>query len=208
MPPVNLPMIYLVRGKTFEWASHHTNMSVKWKTPYTQLLYSKTGVYRGIQFFLIFAPKQILWVLVRTASYMWVLVRTASLTCTHSMFWAKILEIHLKLSFFTDFKNRCIFHGHVCVMMVLTSSFSRYPQADYWINKLLGRQHQKDPQADYWINKLLGRQHQKDLTKCFANLWHLGSLTPNYFLRPPPGQGTLLKLWNVDWIMDKILGDP
>ena len=36
--------------------------------PYTPLLYSKTGVCRGIHIFLIFAPKHRLWVLVRTAS--------------------------------------------------------------------------------------------------------------------------------------------
>ena len=36
--------------------------------PYTPLLYSKTGVRRGIYYFLIFALKHILWVLVRTAS--------------------------------------------------------------------------------------------------------------------------------------------
>ena len=38
------------------------------KTPYTPLLYSKTGVYRGDHSFLIFALKHRLWVLVRTAS--------------------------------------------------------------------------------------------------------------------------------------------
>ena len=37
-------------------------------TPYAPLLYSKTGVCRGIPIFLIFAPKHRLWVLVRTAS--------------------------------------------------------------------------------------------------------------------------------------------
>ena len=37
-------------------------------TPYTPLLYSKTGVYRCIHYFLIFALKHKLWVLVRTAS--------------------------------------------------------------------------------------------------------------------------------------------
>ena len=36
--------------------------------PYTPLLYSKTGVYRDIHYFLIFAIKHMLWVLVRTAS--------------------------------------------------------------------------------------------------------------------------------------------
>ena len=38
------------------------------KTLYTPLVYSKTGVYRGIHYFLIFAPKHRLWILVRTAS--------------------------------------------------------------------------------------------------------------------------------------------
>ena len=49
--------------------------------PYTPLSYSKTGVYRGIHCFLIFALKQRLWILVRTAE------RTASvvLTCTHNL---------------------------------------------------------------------------------------------------------------------------
>ena len=36
--------------------------------PHTPILYSKTGVYRGVPIFLIFAPKHRLWVLVRTAS--------------------------------------------------------------------------------------------------------------------------------------------
>ena len=44
------------------------NMFVCFIPPYTTLLYSKTGVYRGIHYFLIFALKHILWVLVRTAS--------------------------------------------------------------------------------------------------------------------------------------------
>ena len=38
------------------------------ETPYIPLLYSKTGVYKGIHFFLTFALKHRLWVLVRTAS--------------------------------------------------------------------------------------------------------------------------------------------
>ena len=36
-------------------------------TPYTPLLYSKSGVYRGIHIFLIFALKHKLWVIVKTA---------------------------------------------------------------------------------------------------------------------------------------------
>ena len=43
-------------------------MSAKCKLPHTPLLYSKTGVYRGIPTFLIFDPKHRFWVLVRTAS--------------------------------------------------------------------------------------------------------------------------------------------
>ena len=37
-------------------------------TPYTPLLYSNLGVNRGLLYFLIFALKHRLWVLVRTAS--------------------------------------------------------------------------------------------------------------------------------------------
>ena len=44
---------------------HQDNMSVIFTPPYTPLLYSKTGVYRGIHYFLIFALKQRLWVLVQ-----------------------------------------------------------------------------------------------------------------------------------------------
>ena len=43
-------------------------MPVRVTPPYTPLLYSKTGVYKGIHFFLIFSLKHRLWVLVRTAS--------------------------------------------------------------------------------------------------------------------------------------------
>ena len=47
---------------------HQENMSVQCTPPHFPLLYSKTGVCRGIPIFLIFAPKHRLWVLVRTAS--------------------------------------------------------------------------------------------------------------------------------------------
>ena len=52
-------------------------MSVCFIPPYTPLSYSKTGVYRGMHYFLIFALKHILWVHVRTAS-----INEAVLTCT------------------------------------------------------------------------------------------------------------------------------
>ena len=47
---------------------HQDNTSMCFIPQYTPLLYSKTGVYRSIHYFLIFALKHILWVLVRTAS--------------------------------------------------------------------------------------------------------------------------------------------
>ena len=51
-------------------------MFVKCKPPQTPVLYSKTGVCRGILIFLIFAPKHRLWVLVRAE---------AVLTCTYNL---------------------------------------------------------------------------------------------------------------------------
>ena len=53
-------------------------MSVLCTPPYTPLLYSKTGVYRGICYFLIFALKHRLWVLV--------------LTCTHNLCFVQKYE--------------------------------------------------------------------------------------------------------------------
>ena len=53
---------------------HHDNMSMLCMPPYTPLLHSETGVYRGIPIFLIFDPKHALLVLVRTALAM----------CTHN----------------------------------------------------------------------------------------------------------------------------
>ena len=47
---------------------HWENMSVKCIPPLTPLLYRKTGVCRGIPNFLIFDPKHIVLILVRTAS--------------------------------------------------------------------------------------------------------------------------------------------
>ena len=65
---------YLKRGMTpygkveLQVGIHQENMSLKSIPPSTPLLYSKTGVYRGILIFLIFALKHRLWILVRTAS--------------------------------------------------------------------------------------------------------------------------------------------
>ena len=65
--------------------SHQDNMSVCFIPLYTPLLYSRTGVYRGIHYFLIFALKHILWVLVRTASMV--------LTCTTIYVLSKNMKI-------------------------------------------------------------------------------------------------------------------
>ena len=66
----------------------------------TQLLYSKTGVYRGIHYFLNFALKHRFWVLVRTAS-------------------SKNMKNITKIGIFTSVKNRCILHRHVCLIVHL-----------------------------------------------------------------------------------------
>ena len=48
--------------------SRPDNMDETVPHTYTPILYSKIGVYRGVPYFLIFAPKHGLWVLVRTTS--------------------------------------------------------------------------------------------------------------------------------------------
>ena len=76
--------------KCYNNLQHHENMSVYSTPPYTPLLYSEIKVYRGIHYFLIFALKHKLWVLVRTAS--------------------------VKITIFTAVKYCSILQGHVCVM--------------------------------------------------------------------------------------------
>ena len=56
-----------ISGRVFIMV-HQENMSMQCIPPYNPLLYSKTGIWRGIPVFRIFAPKHRLWVLVRTAS--------------------------------------------------------------------------------------------------------------------------------------------
>ena len=83
---------------------------------YMYLLYSKTGVYMGTHYFLIFALKQILWILVRTAS-----INETVLTCTNNICFEQKYENskknRLKIVIFTAVKNRCILHGRVLVMI-------------------------------------------------------------------------------------------
>ena len=58
-----LSAVYIVSG---DFEMHHVNLFVQCRPPYTGLLYSKTGVYRGIHFCLIFVLKHRSQVLVRT----------------------------------------------------------------------------------------------------------------------------------------------
>ena len=82
-------------------------MSVTCIPPQTPLLYSKTGVRRGIPIFLIFAPKHRLCVLIRTASpTIYVLGKNKK----------NIKIFLLKIFSFYNFKNPCILHGRVFVM--------------------------------------------------------------------------------------------
>ena len=89
-------------------------MSVCFIPPYTPLLYSKTGVYRGMNYFLIFALKHILWVLVRTASMRRFYRVPTIYVLSKNMQIVK--KIQLKNVIFTAMKNRCILHGRVFVM--------------------------------------------------------------------------------------------
>ena len=70
-------------------------------TPYTPLLYSETGVYRGIHYFLIFVLKHRLWV-----PTIYVLIKNMK----------KVKNIQTKIVIFTAVKNRCMLHGRVFVM--------------------------------------------------------------------------------------------
>ena len=82
--------------------------------PYIPLLYSKTGVYREIHYFLIFAPKHRFWVLVRIASVRRFLrVPTIFVLSKNKK---NVAIFSLKITIFTAFKNRCILHGRVFVM--------------------------------------------------------------------------------------------
>ena len=74
-------------------------MSVCFISPYTQLLYSKSGVNRGVHCFLIFALKHKLWVLIRTTS---LLVFTIYVVLSKNMKIVK--QNQLKIAFFTAVK--------------------------------------------------------------------------------------------------------
>ena len=91
-------------------------MSVLFIPPYTPFLYCKTGVYRGKHYFLNFALKHRLWVL----------VRTASLRCTHNLCFEQKYEnntiFYPKIIIFTAVKNSSKLHGRVIVMSQVIGS--------------------------------------------------------------------------------------
>ena len=80
--------------------------------PFGLLVYSKTGVFQGhTLFFLIFALKHRLWVLVRPAP-MWRFKRVHVPTIyVLSNNKKNITIFHLKMTIFTAVKNRSIFQG-------------------------------------------------------------------------------------------------
>ena len=83
--------MFQVEMKTLELATApqkefnlKTNIMITCPCNVHPLLYSKTGVYRGIHYFLIFALKHRLWVLAKTASV---------LTCTNNLCFEKNIKI-------------------------------------------------------------------------------------------------------------------
>ena len=92
--------------------------------PLTPHFYIGKLVYRGVHYFLIFALKHWLWVLVRTAS---VSKQTdqwgGSNVYPRSMFWAKIRKnitfFHLKIIIFTTVNCCSKLHGDVRVMLMM-----------------------------------------------------------------------------------------
>ena len=88
-------------------------MSVCFIPPYSPLLYSKTGVYKGITLFSYFCSKTYI---VGTRENR---LNEAVRTCTHNILSKNmkiVKKVPLKIVLFTAVKRRCILHGHVFVM--------------------------------------------------------------------------------------------
>ena len=90
---------------------HQDNMSVCLIPPYTPLLYSKTGVYRGLHYYLIFALKHILWVLVRATLMRRFLCVPSIYVLSKNM--KRVKKNKLKIVNFTAVKTRYMLHGPV-----------------------------------------------------------------------------------------------
>ena len=88
-------------GRVVECCIHHDSMSVKCRRTYTLLLYSK-GVYRGLQYFLIFALKHRSWASMRRFT-IYVLSKNKK----------NITIFHLKITILTAVNNRSILYDRV-----------------------------------------------------------------------------------------------
>ena len=64
--PISLSTLYMYICE-YRYNASQVNMSMLFTSHHTPLLYSKTGVYRGIHYVLNFSLNHRLWVLVRTA---------------------------------------------------------------------------------------------------------------------------------------------
>ena len=99
-------------------------------TPYTPLLYSKTGVYKGIHFFLYFSLKHRLWVFVRTAS-LWRFLHVPTINVL-SKNKKNITIFHLKKIFFTAMKKCSILYWFPVnsyssqFVLILVNSYSKF----------------------------------------------------------------------------------
>ena len=86
-------------------------------TPQTPLLYSKTGVYRGIHYFSYICSKHRLWVLVRTASPRRFYRVPTIYVLSKSMKNIRVFD--LKIFNFLEMKVSIYLNRHVFVMVVL-----------------------------------------------------------------------------------------
>ena len=84
--------------------------------PLTPHFYIVKLGFTGVYFFLSFASKHRLWILVRTAS-MRRFLRVPTINVL-SKKQKNIKNFHLKMSIFTAVKNCCKLHGRVCVMFI------------------------------------------------------------------------------------------
>ena len=92
-------------------------MSVQFIPPYTPLLHSKTGVYRGIPFFFLFLLKNI------DCGYSLEPPRRVSTIYVLSKNKKNVKHFLLKIFIFYNFRNHCILHGHVFVMFINRRAF-------------------------------------------------------------------------------------
>ena len=78
----------------------------------------KIGVYRGMNYFLVFALK------IFCGTHFNRLIE-AVLTCTNNLCFEEKSEKSIKLIMFTGFKKRCILYMHVCVVLQFQGTAGR-----------------------------------------------------------------------------------